>query len=251
MTATSPIDTPAPGTTAAARLEAQGFVLVPGVLQPAECSALIHDLNAQMQAPSGGGHRAHSASGGQRDLLDHPWCQALAWRLQQCPALADLIPASAVAVQCTYFEKTPARNWLVPLHQDLSIPVAERVDAPDLNGWSDKDGALFVQPPAPLLQTLLAVRLHIDPCHADNGPLRVVPASHTQGVLAADAAHALRDRAGDVLCHADAGTALVMRPLLLHASSKSSGTSRRRVLHFVFGPAQLPWGLRWPGAVVA
>ncbi|WP_235507214.1 phytanoyl-CoA dioxygenase family protein [Acidovorax sp. Leaf78] len=250
MTAPSPIDTPAAGATATALLEAQGFVLVPGVLQPAECSALAHDLNANMQAPDRGGHRAHSASGGQRDLLNRPWCQALARRLQQCPALADLLLASAVAVQCTYFEKTPARNWLVPLHQDLSIPVAERVDAPDLNGWSDKDGTLFVQPPAPLLQTLLAVRLHIDPCHADDGPLRVVPASHTQGVLAADAARALRDRAGDVPCLADAGTALVMRPLLLHASCKTSGTSKRRVLHFVFGPAQLPWGLRWRGAVV-
>lgn len=36
-----------------------------------------------------------------------------------------------------------------------------------------------------------------------------------------------------------------MRPLLLHASSKATGRSRRRVLHFVYGPAQLPSGLRW------
>lgn len=135
------------------------------------------------------------------------------------------------------------------MHQDLSIPVADRVDARELRGWSDKDGSLFVQPPVSLLQTLLAVRLHLDPCQADDGPLRVVPASHTQGVLATDSAKALRDAAGDMACHADTGTALVMRPLLLHASSKTRGTSRRRVLHFVFGPAQLPWGLRWPGGM--
>jgi hypothetical protein len=36
-----------------------------------------------------------------------------------------------------------------------------------------------------------------------------------------------------------------MRPLLLHASSKATGTSRRRVLHFVFGPPDLPLGLAW------
>ena len=43
--------------------------------------------------------------------------------------LQSLIPADHVAVQCTYFEKSSERNWLVALHQDLSIPVARRVSA--------------------------------------------------------------------------------------------------------------------------
>ena len=30
-----------------------------------------------------------------------------------------------------------------------------------------------------------------------------------------------------------------------HASSKAGGASRRRVLHFVFGPRELPAGLAW------
>ena len=38
---------------------------------------------------------------------------------------------------------------------------------------------------------------------------------------------------------------MLMRPLLLHASSKATGASRRRVLHFVFGPPALPHGLAW------
>jgi hypothetical protein len=42
------------------------------------------------------------------------------------------------------------------------------------------------------------------------------------------------------------GGAMLMRPLLLHASSKAAADIPRRVLHFVFGPAQLPEGLRWP-----
>jgi hypothetical protein len=40
-----------------------------------------------------------------------------------------------------------------------------------------------------------------------------------------------------------------MRPLILHASSKSTELSQRRVLHFVFGPAKLPLGLEWRRAV--
>lgn len=222
---------------------------MPNVLQPHECRALADSVDAALPPRNNRGARASSASGGQRNLLRQPWCQALALRLQHSPALAGLIPADSVAAQCTFFEKAPAHgNWLVPLHQDLGIPVAERICASGLHGWSEKDGALFVQPPASVLQPLLAVRLHLDPCHAEDGPLRVVPASHMQGVLAPEAAQAVRAARGEVSCHADAGTALLMRPLLLHASSKSSGTGRRRVLHFVFGPAQLPWGLRWPCA---
>ena len=44
------------------------------------------------------------------------------------------------------------------------------------------------------------------------------------------------------------GFAMLMRPLLLHASSKARGASRRRVLHFLFGPRQLRLGLAWAKA---
>ncbi len=43
--------------------------------------------------------------------------------------------------------------------------------------------------------------------------------------------------------------ALIMKPLILHASSKSSSDERRRVLHFVFGPRTLPLGLEWQLAI--
>jgi hypothetical protein len=42
---------------------------------------------------------------------------------------------------------------------------------------------------------------------------------------------------------------LVMRPLLLHASSKATSLTPRRVLHFLFGPPSLPLGLEWQWAV--
>lgn len=189
------------------------------------------------------------ASGGTRCLLTTARCAALAGRLREHPEIALLVPKGHVAVQCTYFEKSSERNWLVPLHQDLCIPVAERIDGAGLTGWSEKEGTVFVQPPVAVLEQLVAVRLHLDPCTASDGPLRVVPGSHTRGVLAPDAAAILRDAQGETLCEAEVGTALVMRPLLLHASSKSQGAGRRRVLHFLFGAPSLPHGLRWQTAV--
>jgi hypothetical protein len=217
--------------------EANGFALVPGVLSKEACRSMAARV------------RPDSASGGTRCLLAESWCAGLARRLRDHPLLSRLVPAAHVAVQCTYFEKSPGRNWLVPIHQDLSIPVAERVESPGLGGWSEKEGALFVQPPASLLEALVAIRVHLDDCAAEEGPLRVVPGSHTQGRIAPEAALALRAAATEVSCHAAQGSALVMRPLLLHASSKSTGTGRRRVLHFVFGPQSPGHGLRWHHSV--
>ncbi|MFZ6674304.1 phytanoyl-CoA dioxygenase family protein [Undibacterium sp. Xuan67W] len=182
---------------------------------------------------------------GTRQLLEMPWCADLAKRMAQHEQLAPLLPLDPVAVQCTYFEKSLDQNWLVPLHQDLSIPVAEKVDHPELTGWSEKEGRYFVQPPIAVLEQLVAVRLHIDDCGEEDGALKVVPRSHRLGRLSGAAASSARDQFGETTCSVPKGAALIMRPLVLHASSKATGLSKRRILHFLYGPASLSHGLRW------
>lgn len=211
----------------------EGYVLLRELLNAAHCRRAAEQLAA---TPRG--------AAGQRGLLRTRWCRELAAQLRAAPRLKELLEPNVVATQCTYFEKSAQRNWLVPVHQDLSIAVAKRVDAPGLQGWSLKDGVLHVQPPAAVLERLVAVRLHLDDCTELDGPLTVVPRSHQQGRIDESAAARLRDRRGGVTCVAACGDALVMRPLLLHASSKSHGASRRRVLHFVYGPRELPFGLQ-------
>jgi hypothetical protein len=217
------------------RFTRDGYLLLPDLLSPAEARACT-----RAAAPSA------TRSGGTRTLLQSAWCAALVQRLRRHAALAPLLPGDAVSVQCTYFEKSVGRNWLVPWHQDLSVPVAERVDDAALRGWSLKEGVLQVQPPAVVLEQLVAVRLHLDACGPQDGPLRVLPGSHTAGVRPEDASTAAD---GAVICTAPRGSALLMRPLLLHASSRASGHGLRRVLHLLFAPPALPHGLRWHHAV--
>lgn len=211
-----------------------GFAVIPAVLDAAHCD----DIAASTAA-------CVDDTPGTRSLLTHDWCCALAAMLRAHPAVGLLIPAGHVAVQCTYFEKSVDRNWLVPIHQDLSIPVRARIEHPALRGWSEKEGTLFVQPPCELLETLVAVRVHLDDCTEDDGPLQFVPGTHMRGRVDAAEASRLRRDGPVVTCAVGRGGALVMRPLALHASSKATGTSRRRVLHFVFGPPALPYGIRW------
>lgn len=218
--------------------EARGFAVVPGVLAESECQSALDAVLEQ--------GRFESRS---RAWLTHPWCQKLARSLKQHAALAGIVAPTAVAVQCTLFEKSPDNNWLVSLHQDLSIPVREQVADSELTGWSRKEGALFVQPPVSVLESLVALRVHLDDCDAESGALRLVPGSHRFGRLDVRQAAALRDGHGEVTAAVKRGDVLAMRPLLLHASSKAMVPSFRRVLHFVFGPPVLPRGLRWATTV--
>jgi ectoine hydroxylase-related dioxygenase (phytanoyl-CoA dioxygenase family) len=215
-----------------------GFVVIPTVLGESQCDVIAESIDSFA-----------SDSPGTRSLLARDWCRALVAALRAHLTVGALIPVGHVAVQCTYFEKSVDNNWLVPVHQDLSIPVRARVEHPALRGWSEKEGALFVQPPAQLLETLVAVRIHLDPCLETDGPLQFVPATHTFGRIDGEEASRLKQAGPVVACTLERGGALVMRPLALHASSKATGTSRRRVLHFVFGPPVLPYGLQWEDAV--
>lgn len=216
----------------AAGFSSLGYQITYPLFADAELDAML----AQME---------QGANLGLRNLLQQDWCAELAAKLSGCEALASMIPAGHVAVQCTAFVKAPEHNWLVPLHQDLSIPVAERIEHPAVTGWSQKDGVYYVQPPIAVLQELVAVRLQLDPCSDGDGGLRVVPGSHLGGRLSAPEAMAIRELSGEAVCQVPRGAALVLRPLLLHASSKLKGDQPRRVLHFLYGPSVLPCGLRW------
>jgi ectoine hydroxylase-related dioxygenase (phytanoyl-CoA dioxygenase family) len=222
----------------AASFTSQGFVVVPEVIDSGTCGLVATRLE---QTPSPGA--------GSRRLLTHSWCQELAHRIRQNAIVAALLPPDSVAVQCTVFDKSPAKNWLVALHQDRSIPVRRRVESLSLTGWSEKEGDIFVQPPKEVLESVTAVRIHIDPCPVESGALRVVPGSHMSGVLAPVEAERLRDCCGEEAVPSPLGGALILKPLLLHASSKARVALQRRVLHFVFGPRALPLGLEWQHAI--
>lgn len=201
----------------------KGYTIVSDVISPSELNVVVQGINA-----------LGCAKAGTRNALDREWCQAIA-RLIHChPVIAPLLPAQAAAIQCTYFEKSAERNWLVPLHRDYIFPVKARKANSDWSLWQEKEGGLYARPPDTILRMLVAVRLHLEANTETNGPLQVVPGSHlttqTDGVR--------------VLCLVPERGAVIFCPLLLHASSKVIH-GVRRVLHYVFAPAILSDGVEW------
>jgi ectoine hydroxylase-related dioxygenase (phytanoyl-CoA dioxygenase family) len=96
-----------------------------------------------------------------------------------------------------------------------------------------------------LLEQMLTIRLHVDAADQSNGALRVIPGSHRKGRLSPDQIRELRSEHGEVLCAVPAGGAFLMRPLLLHASGRSTSPRHRRILHIEYAAFQLPEEIGW------
>jgi ectoine hydroxylase-related dioxygenase (phytanoyl-CoA dioxygenase family) len=97
----------------------------------------------------------------------------------------------------------------------------------------------YAHAPASALSRILALRVHLDDSVADNGPLRVLPGTHARGVLTDEALHDLSIQILPVDCPVPKGGVLAMRPLIVHASSKSQSESPRRVLHIEYAETQM------------
>jgi ectoine hydroxylase-related dioxygenase (phytanoyl-CoA dioxygenase family) len=142
--------------------------------------------------------------------------------------------AAAIPFKATLFEKSRGANWLISWHQDTALPMSKQRDVAGWGPWSTKSGVTYVHAPGRALERVIALRVHLDDSTADNGPLRVLPGSHTNGVLGDAQIQGLSRRVTQVQCTVPAGGVIAMRPLLVHASSKATSETARRVLHLEY-----------------
>jgi ectoine hydroxylase-related dioxygenase (phytanoyl-CoA dioxygenase family) len=147
-----------------------------------------------------------------------------------------------------FFDKVPDANWSLFWHQDNVIAVKERQEVPGFVGWSQKAGVWQVQPPAEVLANMVAVRVHLDDCGTDNGPLWVLPGSHRFGWLD-DELDDWKSRVPEVVCKVESGGIVSMCPLTIHASAASESVGHRRVIHIEYAADELPAGLDWNNRV--
>ena len=180
----------------------------------------------------------------QRNLLDVPIVRQLATSEPVKQLVTACLGKQCFAVRGILFNKTPESNWKVTWHQDKTIAVRERRDVASFGPWSVKAGVPSVQPPASVMAKMVAIRLHLDDSHDRNGPLRIIPGSHKAGCLSTEEIATWRERPS-VVCTVPRGGAILMRPLLVHASSACSKPEPRRVIHLEFAAEDLPSGLEW------
>lgn len=217
-----------------ADLALQGFAWLRGAMSLEQCQALKAEFGEfAVAAGRGGVRQIHQKS---------PPIAALALQGAIAQWAQQLLGASAQLVRTILFDKTQQQNWLVAWHQDLTVTAAQRFADDAWGPWSQKENQLHVQAPLAVLQSMLTMRLHLDPANLANGALKVIPASHQAGIVRTEFDIAGREV---VVCEAEVGDILLMSPLLWHSSAKASEPSGRALLHFEYANHACGRNLGW------
>ena len=206
-------------------VEERGFAVIPGIFEEDQVTLLAENLaTANMR----------SRRAGVRQDLGNDAVASLANDRTILKIGRSIFCANADPFRATMFEKTTDANCLVVWHQDTALPLRRREETPGWGPWSVKEGVIYAHAPASALSQVLALRVHLDDSTSQNGPLRVLPATHTLGVLSDDAIHQLAVDVVPVECCVPRGGVVAMKPLVVHSSSKSQSGSARRVLHIEY-----------------
>jgi ectoine hydroxylase-related dioxygenase (phytanoyl-CoA dioxygenase family) len=207
-----------------------GYAILPSMFSEREIGRLSSDLaSAKLQR----------SRAGVRHAFEHPAVKKLAHDERLVGLARAILGPHAAPFHATLFDKSPDANWLVMWHQDTALPLRERREVAGWGPWSVKEGTTYAHAPAEALSNVLALRVHLDSSEASNGPLRVLPGTHLLGVIDDQSIQKLAQEVTPVECLADQGGVLAMRPLLVHASSKTTGPKSRRVLHIQYAASYL------------
>ena len=157
--------------------------------------------------------------------------------------ISQLFGNDYFAVKSIYFDKPEQSNWFVAYHQDLTISVDKKQDIEGFGPWTVKQNQFAVQPPLEILESNFTIRIHLDDTDENNGALRVIPKSHLKGVYRPETIDWTTET--EVVCKVKKGGIMIMKPLLLHASNRTTNNSKRRVVHIEFSNRSLVDTLQW------
>ncbi|MGI9581219.1 phytanoyl-CoA dioxygenase family protein [Chryseobacterium sp. RRHN12] len=146
-------------------------------------------------------------------------------------------------VKSIYFDKPETSNWYVAYHQDLTISVDKKLELHGFGPWTTKQNQFAVQPPVDILENIYTIRIHLDDTDENNGALKVIPKSHAKGIYRPETIDWTIET--EELCNVEKGGVMIMKPLTLHGSNRTTNGRKRRVIHIEFSDIELPEVLQW------
>jgi len=157
--------------------------------------------------------------------------------------IAEVFGEKYFVVKSIYFDKPEKSNWYVAYHQDLTISVDKKAELPGFGPWTTKQNQFAVQPPLDILENIFTIRIHLDDTDENNGALKVIPNSHSKGIYRPETIDWSVET--ETICNVEKGGIMIMKPLLLHGSNRTTNGKKRRVIHIEFSDRQLPKQLKW------
>lgn len=146
-------------------------------------------------------------------------------------------------VKSIYFDKPENSNWYVAYHQDLTISVDKKAEIENFGNWTKKQNQFAVQPPISVLENIVTLRIHLDKTNSENGALKVIENSHSKGIYRPETINWENEK--EVTCNVNKGGVMLMKPLILHSSSRTTNNKKRRVIHIELSNIDLPKEINW------
>ncbi|WP_294311763.1 phytanoyl-CoA dioxygenase family protein [uncultured Chryseobacterium sp.] len=181
-------------------------------------------------------------------LKEIPEVQDLIFNENLKTVISELFGNKYFVVKSIYFDKPETSNWYVAYHQDLTISVDQKMQLEGFGPWTTKQNQFAVQPPLDILENIYTIRIHLDDTDENNGALKVVPGSHIKDIYRPETIDWTIET--EEICRVEKGGIMIMKPLLLHGSSRTTNGKRRRVIHIEFSERELPVGLNWSEKMV-
>lgn len=128
-------------------------------------------------------------------------------------------------------------------HQDLTISADKKLELDNFGPWTKKQNQFAVQPPINILENITTIRIHLDNTDENNGALKVIPKSHLKKIYRPETINWNIET--ENICCVKQGGIMLMKPLTLHSSSRTTNNKKRRVIHLEFANIELPKELRW------
>ena len=223
-------------------LEQKGYAILDHLYSNPEIQEIITCINKATQ--HGEGFLKTKDLFAIRQLLKNiPQLKEVVFNDNLTSLLSNIYTNSYFLTKAIYFDKPSTSNWFVPYHQDISISVNQKIDSKNYKNWTYKKGQHGVQPPLKILKNITTVRIHLDNTTAHNGALKVIPYSHTKGIIRTDQKE--WDTHTEHVCDVQKGGVMLMKPLTLHASNRTTNGKQRRVIHLEFCDQELEAPLEW------
>ncbi len=179
-----------------------------------------------------------------RQLLNNiPELEGLIFNKNLKNILSSIYKTEYFLTKAIYFDKPKESNWFVGYHQDLSISVNTKAEVEGYKNWTKKKNHIGVQPPIDILESTITVRIHLDETDSKNGALKVIPKSHSKGIIRSGSENWLLEN--EEVCEVKKGGIMLMKPLILHASNRTKNKNSRRVIHLEFNTQKLKEPLKW------
>jgi len=224
------------------KIENDGFVVIPEIFTEQQVKQLVQVID---QADTSGKTFRKSADlfAIRQFLKELPDAIELIFTADFKALIQGLFGKDYFIVKSIYFDKPEQSNWFVSYHQDLTISVDKKVELEGYGMWTIKQNQFAVQPPLDILKNIYTIRIHLDDTDEYNGALKVIPGSHLKAIYRSEDIDWSIE--SEVSCNVPRGGIMIMKPLLMHSSSRTTSNHKRRVIHIEFCNQELHPDLEW------